>query len=160
MSHPSAEPFDLHQDWDAIVVGTGMGGATLGHALARAGRRVLFLDKGRARPDLVGHYAEDDFARAEAPQPAHRPVLLRGGRYADQVADRSRARTQRFVPFIGAGAGGSSALYGMALERFFPSDFAAAGHYTAPPGASLPPHACTGCAAAPIRCAPTARAST
>lgn len=133
-----SEPFDLHQPWDAIVVGTGMGGATLGHALARAGRRVLFLDKGTATPDLLGHYAEDDFARAEAPQPAHRAILARGGRYADQVADRSGARTQRFVPFIGAGAGGSSALYGMALERFFPSDFAAEEHYTVPAGASLP----------------------
>jgi len=134
-----SEPFDIHQYWDAIVVGTGMGGATLGHALARAGRRVLFLDKGAARPDLVGHYAEDNFPRSKAPQPAHRPILVRGGRYADQVADRSNARTQRFVPFIGAGAGGSSALYGMALERFFPSDFAAAGQYQAPPDADLPP---------------------
>jgi choline dehydrogenase-like flavoprotein len=131
------EPFDIHQHWDAIVVGTGMGGATLGHALARAGRRVLFVDKGTARPDLVGRYAEDDFPRPRAPQPSHRPILMRGGRYADQVTDSSTARTQRFVPFIGAGAGGSSALYGMALERFFPSDFAAAGQYQAPAGADL-----------------------
>jgi choline dehydrogenase-like flavoprotein len=133
-----SDTFDIHQDWDAIVVGTGMGGATIGHALARAGRRVLFLEKGKAAPALRGHYAEDDFPRAEAPQPSHRPILARGGRYAEQVVDRSVARTRRFVPFIGAGAGGSSALYGMALERFFPSDFAAADHYTAP-GASLPP---------------------
>ena len=133
-----SEPFDINQAWDAIVVGTGMGGATLGHALARAGRRVLFLDKGTASPDLLGRYAEDDFPRAEAPQPAHGALLRRAGRYADQVVDRSIPRTQRFVPFIGAGAGGSSALYGMALERFFPSDFAAAGHYEAPAGASLP----------------------
>lgn len=133
------DTFDLNQAWDAIVIGTGMGGATLGHALARAGRRVLFLDKGPASPDLVGRYAEDAFPRAEAPQPAHRAILARAGRYADQLADRSTPRTQRFIPFIGAGAGGSSALYGMALERFFPSDFAAAEHYAAPPGASLPP---------------------
>ena len=33
--------------WDVIVVGTGMGGATLGYALARAGLGVLFLEKGR-----------------------------------------------------------------------------------------------------------------
>ena len=133
-----SDTFDIHDDWHAIVIGTGMGGATLGHALARAGRRVLFIDKGAAAPDLRGRYAEDDFPRAEAPQPAHRAILARGGRYADQVVDRSNPRTQRFVPFIGAGAGGSSALYGMALERFFPSDFAAAGHYAAP-GAALPP---------------------
>jgi choline dehydrogenase-like flavoprotein len=132
-------PFDLDQPWDAIVVGTGMGGAVIGHALARAGRRVLFVDKGAASPDLRGHYAEQDFARSEAPQPHHRAILERAGRYADEVADHSNRRTQRFVPFIGAGAGGSSALYGMALERFFPSDFAAADHYAAAPGADLPP---------------------
>jgi len=133
-----SEPFDIDQNWDAIVVGTGMGGATLGLALARAGRRVLFLEKGSASPDLVDRYAEDDFPRPEAPQPAHRTILARAGRYADQIVDRSTPRTQRFVPFIGSGAGGSSALYGMALERFFPADFAAADHYQAPPGADLP----------------------
>lgn len=134
-----SEPFDIDQNWDAIVVGTGMGGATLGHALARAGRRVLFLEKGSASPDLVDHYAEDDFPAPDVPQPAHRAILERAGRYADEIVDRSTPRTQRFVPFIGAGAGGSSALYGMALERFFPSDFAAADHYRAPAGADLPP---------------------
>ncbi|WP_198119090.1 GMC oxidoreductase [Massilia rhizosphaerae] len=134
-----SEPFDIDQNWDAVVVGTGMGGATLGYALARAGRRVLFLEKGSASPDLVGRYAEDDFPRPEAPQPAHRDILARAGRYPDQIVDRSTPRTQRFVPFIGSGAGGSSALYGMALERFFPSDFAAADHYRASPGADLPP---------------------
>jgi choline dehydrogenase-like flavoprotein len=134
-----SEPFDIDQNWDAVVVGTGMGGATLGYALARAGRRVLFLEKGAAHPDLVGRYAEDDFPRPAAPQPAHRDILARAGRYPDQIVDRSGPRTQRFVPFIGSGAGGSSALYGMALERFFPSDFAAADHYQPPPGADLPP---------------------
>ena len=39
---------DVH---DVIVVGTGMGGSTVGFALARLGRRVLFLEKG---PDSVG----------------------------------------------------------------------------------------------------------
>ena len=32
--------------WDAVVVGTGMGGSTLGHALAQRGRRVLFIERG------------------------------------------------------------------------------------------------------------------
>lgn len=29
------------REWDFIVVGTGLGGATLGHALAKAGHSVL-----------------------------------------------------------------------------------------------------------------------
>src|SRR2546427_13265123 len=36
-----------HDDWDVIVIGTGMGGSTVGFELARRGRRVLFLEKGR-----------------------------------------------------------------------------------------------------------------
>src|SRR5271156_5123489 len=34
--------------WDVIVVGTGMGGGTLGYRLARSGRKVLFVEKGRS----------------------------------------------------------------------------------------------------------------
>ena len=34
--------------WDYLVIGTGIGGATAGHALAKGGKNVLFLEKGRA----------------------------------------------------------------------------------------------------------------
>ena len=34
--------------WDVLVIGTGMGGATLGYALARAGWNVVFVEKGRS----------------------------------------------------------------------------------------------------------------
>ncbi|GAB4211287.1 MAG: GMC family oxidoreductase [Roseiflexaceae bacterium] len=43
-----------HHSADAIIVGTGPGGATVARALARAGRRVLILERGRderRRPD-------------------------------------------------------------------------------------------------------------
>ena len=33
-----------HTHWDAIIVGTGMGGGTMGYALARAGWKVLFCE--------------------------------------------------------------------------------------------------------------------
>ncbi|MFY8152782.1 MAG: NAD(P)-binding protein, partial [Hyphomicrobiales bacterium] len=36
---------------DIIVIGTGMGGATLTHALADSGARILVLDKGAQLPD-------------------------------------------------------------------------------------------------------------
>ena len=35
-------------EWDVIVVGTGMGGGMLGYSLARSGRKVLFVEKGRS----------------------------------------------------------------------------------------------------------------
>jgi choline dehydrogenase-like flavoprotein len=129
-----SEPPELGIEWDLIVIGTGMGGAPLGHALARAGWRVLFCEQGRASGALRGRYPETAFERAEAPQPSHAALLQQAGRYAGLIEDRGGARTQRFVPFVGAGGGGSSALYGMALERFFPSDFEPRQHHADDPG--------------------------
>ena len=125
------------QVWDAIVVGAGMGGGTLGHALARAGMRVLFIEKGKAEPALRGDYPENAMARA-LPTPAERALLADGGRCWEEIEDRSQRRVGRHVPFIGAGAGGSSALYGMVLERFFAEDFAPRRLYPDAPDADLP----------------------
>jgi choline dehydrogenase-like flavoprotein len=133
---------ELDQLWDAVVVGAGMGGATVGFALARAGQRVLFVEKGASHLDKPaasrGSYAEAGFAKPAAPQPQHREHLQRAGRYPDLIEDRSTVRTTTFIPFIGAGSGGSSALYGMALERFFPSDFEPRRSYPGVPGTTLP----------------------
>lgn len=114
--------------WDVIVVGTGMGGATLGYALAKAGKRVLFCERGASylgSPEaIVGEYPELHADRHSAGTQAAIPdALQRAGRYVDRVIDASRQREVSFVPFIGSGAGGSSALYGMAMERFAPQDF-------------------------------------
>lgn len=48
LPNPRPDPEELLQEWDAIVVGSGMGGATIGHALARAGKKVLFCELGTA----------------------------------------------------------------------------------------------------------------
>lgn len=117
----------VKDEWDVVVVGTGIGGATLGYALAKAGWRVLFCEKGRAlRNDpetLRGDYAESFFGPPEVPRLKHRDILTRAGRCPEEIEDRSLPRPHRHIPFIGQGAGGSSALYGMAMERFFPADF-------------------------------------
>jgi choline dehydrogenase-like flavoprotein len=130
------------REWDVLVIGTGMGGATLGYALARAGRKVLFCERGRSHLSdgraLRGDFAETFFERPEAPQPKHADVLRIAGRYAEQVADRSAARVSCYVPLIGCGTGGSSALYGGALERFFPADFAPKRFHSAASETTLP----------------------
>ncbi|MCG5512183.1 GMC oxidoreductase [Ectothiorhodospira shaposhnikovii] len=115
----------INAQWDAIVVGTGMGGATIGHALARMGWRILFCEKGasKKRESLRGQYAESWLGRPAVPAPRHAKTLRAAGRFYHEIEDVSDADARRFIPFIGAGAGGSSALYGMALERFFPEDF-------------------------------------
>ena len=122
--------------WDAIVIGTGIGGATLGHALASAGWRVLFCEKGkatRAARGLRGDYAERFVTRSADP----RQVLARAGRTSEAVLDRTCGDAP-FIPFTGSGAGGSSGLYGMAMERFDPIDFAPRARFAAAEETTLP----------------------
>ena len=115
-------------EWDVIVVGTGMGGGMLGYWLARSGRRVLFVEKGRST--LPGTPGTIRSAMPELAEPlaarsaeAYYDALARAGRSTDEVEDISGRFPKRFVPFIGSGTGGSSALYGMVCERFFARDF-------------------------------------
>ncbi len=113
--------------WECLVIGTGIGGGTLGHALAAAGKDVLFLEKGRAAflhdDTLRGSYPELSFRRMAVASPRNASQLAQAGRCYDEIRDGKN----RFVPFIGCGTGGSSALYGMAMERFLPGDFAPPG---------------------------------
>ena len=134
-------PDHMMQVWDVIVVGTGMGGATLGHRLAREGKKVLFCELG-SPPDqdhsLRGQYPELAAGRRGAVLDAsHATALLQAGRSVDTVVDESSSRARPFVPYTGSGAGGSSALYGMALERFMPSDFHPGRYHVDAPGAAI-----------------------
>jgi choline dehydrogenase-like flavoprotein len=128
------------RDWDVIVIGTGIGGGTFGHALARAGKRVLFCERGAS---LLGEGLRARFAETFRPRRGHdneqeRDLFARAGRYADPIRDESRKTPRRHVPFIGSGTGGSSAIYGMALERFFPADFTPRRYYPHAGDAALP----------------------
>jgi choline dehydrogenase-like flavoprotein len=114
-------------EWDVIVVGTGMGGGTLGFKLAKAGKRVLFLEKGkshlRCTATLSGQYAEMFFPSIEPAEPKHAEILRRAGRWTDLIIDASGTEARSQIPFVGSGTGGSSALFGMAMERFSVADF-------------------------------------
>lgn len=131
----------VSQEWDVVVVGAGLAGATVGHKLARMGKRVLFCEKGLARRSAAryaGDYAETSFPDVRAPAARHAAYLRQAGRCWDELVDVSGKRERTFVPFIGSGAGGSSALYGMAMERFFPSDFTPRRHYPEASDSTLP----------------------
>lgn len=112
----------INQEWDYIVVGTGMGGATTGYALAKAGHRVLFLEKGEDHATNPKAIKGDFLERAE-------PSADHGGETAYRNAGRSSVSIWDSVnnhyvkPLLGSGTGGSSALYGMVMERFWPQDF-------------------------------------
>lgn len=128
--------------WDVVVIGAGMGGGTLAYALASAGQSVLVCEQGRS--DLgrdrrfKGAYAESLFASPEIPQSKHSEILKESGRWWEEIDDISDGTVRPFIPFVGSGAGGSTALYGMALERFFASDFAPGRNHPAARGAELP----------------------
>jgi choline dehydrogenase-like flavoprotein len=131
--------------WDVIVVGTGMGGGTLGYHLARSGRRVLFVEKGLSTlPGTAGTIRATMPELAEAggyrSTDAYYDALARAGRSTDEITDITRRFPKRFVPFIGSGTGGSSALYGMVCERFFRQDFTPRQNF-ADPGQSTVPEA-------------------
>ena len=132
-------------DWDVIIIGAGMGGGMLGHRLARAGRRVLFVEKGRSTlPGTPGtiRSAMPELAEPQASRSinTYYDALARAGRSSDEVTDISGRRPRQFVPYIGSGTGGSSALYGMVCERFFVDDFTPRQHF-ADPGESTVPEA-------------------
>ena len=130
----------LDQPWDAIVVGTGIGGATLGHALAQHGWRVLFCERGASSArdgEGRGDYPETAFGGGTSAE-ERLARLARAGRWSADIEDRSRADRRGFVPFLGAGTGGSSAIYGMAMERLFPSDFSPRRHFPDAGDSTLP----------------------
>jgi choline dehydrogenase-like flavoprotein len=141
-----AIPDDQLQEtvWDAVVVGSGMGGGTFGYALARAGRRVLFIERGHshlagdANRAIVGQYPEQTLDIPGSTVDVHLDALARAGRSRDLIEDVSRGRPRAFTPFIGSGTGGSSALYGMVCERLFPADFSPRAHHRNAPESTLP----------------------
>jgi len=110
---------------DVVIVGTGMGGATVGYALAKAGLKVLFLEKGLShlseKMPYMGNFAETYGFKLAAHE--RRQILKACGRNISTIHDDSTARAKEFTPFIGAGTGGGTALYGAILERFKPDDF-------------------------------------
>ncbi len=116
--------------YDAIIIGAGIGGATTGYALAKSGMRVLFLEKGLSglleHDRIQGVFAETELST----QRSMKTVLKQAGRSIRKIQDNSPLIAKSFVPFIGEGGGGSSALYGAVLERFFEGDFAAQNRQT------------------------------
>jgi choline dehydrogenase-like flavoprotein len=104
---------DLSKKWDVAIIGTGIGGGTLGYALAKSGLDVLFLEKGgRVAPET---------AQTDAALPVER---MNQGWWPFPLTQRTAGgRQDRFFAAVGCAVGGSSIHYAAALERMAPSDF-------------------------------------
>ncbi len=103
----------MSQNWDVIIIGTGVGGATVGRSLALEGLSVLFLEKGgRIGPSEESNATvtpESRMAQGWWPHPvSHRQP--------------NGDRTRFFAP-VGCALGGTSIHYAAALERMAASDF-------------------------------------
>jgi choline dehydrogenase-like flavoprotein len=104
---------DTDTIWDVIVIGTGMGGGTVGYSLAQQGRKVLFLERGLAE-------LASERASREVEDPADR---MRIGQWPERVTNIIDDRRTDAFPAMGCGVGGSTKLYAAALERFERTDF-------------------------------------
>ena len=119
--------------WDVIVIGTGAGGSTAGFNLARLGRSVLFVERGK----LVHHD----------------PTVVRGIAWSGDLETaldhgwwpglayyrrKEGGSATRVAPPIGSGAGGSTTQFGAVMDRLRPEDFTPRHFYREMPDAFLP----------------------
>ena len=106
------------QVWDAVVIGAGAGGATVGLAIARAGRSVLFLERGKPLDTDATVVKGRPFAWRGGQDAA-----LRHGWWPEPVFQRDGASERPNQLPIGCGTGGSTAVFGMIMDRLRPVDF-------------------------------------
>lgn len=95
-------------DPDAIIIGSGAGGAAVAYALVKAGKRVLLLEKG-------GHLPRDG-STLDVNE------VFKEGRFKNQALWLDR-HGKTFVPGEYYNVGGKTKWYGAALLRFAPHEF-------------------------------------
>jgi choline dehydrogenase-like flavoprotein len=100
-------------DWDIIVAGGGAGGATFASACARAGKRVLLLERGRQY-------------QLEKPVHDEQAMLIDKKPYDDRNVEVNGSPKRLYV---GGVLGGGTSLYGAALLRPSQDDFHPGKHY-------------------------------
>jgi len=100
--------------WDVIVIGTGMGGGTIGRYLAEQGLSVLFVERGPTGVRAEEHELNPNIWDREA-------RLVRGY-WPEPLEATVNGVTTTFNAPLGAGVGGSSVFYAATLERPAPHD--------------------------------------
>ena len=99
------------EQFDALIVGSGFGGAACGHALARAGLRVLLLERG-------------DWVKRDALDWDQREILVRKRYQSDVPMQVKQYGDRDFQPvYPNEVVGGMSVFYGGASLRLRETDF-------------------------------------
>jgi choline dehydrogenase-like flavoprotein len=104
------------RDWDVVIVGAGMGGGSAAYALAKKGHGVLLIEKGLARFEGACEGVE-----VEQEDPEER---LANGKWPQRLSAHVDGALSDIWAPLGCGLGGSSLLYGAALQRLRPEDMA------------------------------------
>jgi choline dehydrogenase-like flavoprotein len=99
---------------DVVIIGSGMGGGTTAHALARRGVDVLVLERGRRLPREPENWSP----RAVFVERRYKP----GERWLD-------GEGCPFAPGVHYVVGGNTKVYGASLPRFRERDFTAVEHH-------------------------------
>ena len=120
--------------WDVIVIGTGAGGATAGFNLARLGRSVLFVERGKLVHQDPPSCEANPFSWTGDPENGAQSRLVA----SSFLSARRMALWFRPRPPIGSGAGGSTAQFNGVMDRFRPQDFTPRRFFPDIPDASLP----------------------
>jgi choline dehydrogenase-like flavoprotein len=102
--------------WDVVIIGAGMGGSTVGLSLAKQGLSVLFLERGRPASKFTWGTETTD------------ADLETRGAWPRRIAFESNGKKASVRLTLGTGPGGSSAIYGAALERLRRIDFTQSHH--------------------------------
>jgi choline dehydrogenase-like flavoprotein len=98
---------------DVVIIGSGMGGGTTAHALARRGVDVLVLERGERLPREPENWSP------------HAVFVNRRYKPAERWLD---ADGRSFAPGVHYVVGGNTKVYGASLPRFREQDFAAVEH--------------------------------
>ncbi len=107
----------MTEHFDVVIIGTGAGGGTIANVLARAGKRILLLERG-------------DFLPREKENWDPEQVFV-GGRYISKDTWYDEAG-RPFQPQAHYFVGGATKMYGAALYRLRPADFGEIQHVDGP----------------------------
>src|SRR5579883_1511918 len=123
-----AVPRDPAADvWDVVVIGSGAGGGTAGFEIARQGRSVLFLERGR----LLGQDPSVMRGGGAGPPGENAELSLGRGLWPETLYERVGAREHARTAPIGCGTGGSTARFAAVMDRLRRPDFTPARYFQA-----------------------------